>query len=295
MLIIPTNDFFQEPWNQGYFEELLVKWLVASNQPFSEVEQVEFIELLQYVHHSGGKLHIPKQDVIRRRIIKLGESIIEEICDIFSKITGKIALSIDAWTSSNQHAFLAIVAHYINENGQLEELLIDFRELSGEHSGENMADAVLKTLELYGLVGKIIAIVMDNASNNDTMMKSLEDRCRRRKVIFSAKASRLRCMPHTIHLAAIKLLEGIGAISSKTGRKLESRSSNYQDNFVVHVNIEESNPNEDEAAVEQVGVEEDSSDELKKDGIIPSIAKVENILAIPNLLFELIISHSYEK
>jgi hypothetical protein len=36
-----------------------------------------------------------------------------------------------------------------------EELLIDFRELIGEHSGENMAEAVWVTMELYGLIGKV--------------------------------------------------------------------------------------------------------------------------------------------
>jgi hypothetical protein len=68
-------------------------------------------------------------------------------------IEGKISLSLDAWTSSNNHAFLAIVAHYITKGDlgmipptycqdfidkKVEELLIDFRELLGEHSGENM-------------------------------------------------------------------------------------------------------------------------------------------------------------
>jgi hypothetical protein len=36
-----------------------------------------------------------------------------------------------------------------------EELLIDFQELIGEHSGENMADIVWKTLEDYKLVGRV--------------------------------------------------------------------------------------------------------------------------------------------
>jgi hypothetical protein len=104
----------------------------------------------------------------------------------------------------------------------IEELLIDFRELIGEHSGENMAEAVWVTMELYGLVGKvsffcqianptlmylqIIAIMMDNASNNNTMMLSLERRCQQRGIQFSAQDARMRCMPHTIHLAAIKVL-----------------------------------------------------------------------------------------
>jgi hypothetical protein len=38
----------------------------------------------------------------------------------------------------------------------LEELLIDFRELLREHSGENMAEAVWETLAMYGIEGKVV-------------------------------------------------------------------------------------------------------------------------------------------
>ncbi len=33
-----------------------------------------------------------------------------------------------------------------------EKLLIDFYELIGEHSGDNMAEAIWQTLKLYGLI-----------------------------------------------------------------------------------------------------------------------------------------------
>jgi hypothetical protein len=79
---------------------------------------------------------------------------------------------LDAWTSSNGHGFLAIVMHYISNEWRLgnlitnrikawliafilpEELLIDFRELIGEHSGQNMAHAVYETQGKYGLKGR---------------------------------------------------------------------------------------------------------------------------------------------
>ena len=35
----------------------------------------------------------------------------------------------------------------------IEELLIDFRKIIGEHSGENLAHAVYETQKLYGLKG----------------------------------------------------------------------------------------------------------------------------------------------
>ncbi|KAF8227880.1 hypothetical protein L208DRAFT_1294647 [Tricholoma matsutake] len=59
----------------------------------------------------------------------------------------------------------------------VEELLIDFWELIGPLSGENMAEAVWATMELYGLIGKVIAIMMDNMSNNITLMESLQCQC----------------------------------------------------------------------------------------------------------------------
>jgi hypothetical protein len=37
----------------------------------------------------------------------------------------------------------------------LEELLIDFCELVGEHSGENMAEVVWETLVRYGIHGRV--------------------------------------------------------------------------------------------------------------------------------------------
>ncbi len=82
-----------------------------------------------------------------------------------------MSISLDAWTSSNNIAFLAIVAHYVTNEGKhgeygfawvesnsnvfTEELLIDFRELIGKHTGENMAEAVWETLTLYGIQEKV--------------------------------------------------------------------------------------------------------------------------------------------
>lgn len=75
----------------------------------------------------------------------------------------------------------------------IQELLIDFCELIGSHSGENLSVAVWSTMELYGLEGwvsyslhyyymlslpylilEVIAINCDNASNNNTMVEELE-------------------------------------------------------------------------------------------------------------------------
>jgi len=51
--------------------------------------------------------------------------------------------------------------------------------------------------------------MMDNASNNDTLMEALESWCQGAGIEFSATAVHMWCMPHTIHLAAIKVCPGL--------------------------------------------------------------------------------------
>ncbi|KAJ7078140.1 hypothetical protein B0H15DRAFT_789116, partial [Mycena belliarum] len=94
----------------------------------------------------------------------------------------------------------------------------------------NMAEVVWQTLEDYGLTGRVIAFMMDNATNNDTLVEAIERKCFVRGIKFSAKNSRLRCMPHTVHLAVLQLLEAIGAVE-KT--KKGARSAAYQDSVTA--------------------------------------------------------------
>ncbi|KAG2073320.1 hypothetical protein BDR04DRAFT_935688, partial [Suillus decipiens] len=82
-----------------------------------------------------------------------------------------------------------------------EELLIDFCEIIGEHSGANLAKAVWNTLELYGLRNWLMAVICDNASNNDTLLQALGEKCADEGINFSNKHSYIHCLPHVIHLA----------------------------------------------------------------------------------------------
>jgi hypothetical protein len=56
---------------------------------------------------------------------------------------------------------------------------------------------------------QVIAINCNNASNNDTMMDALERLNETHGFDFDAQESRLRCMPHTIHLAAMEASQKI--------------------------------------------------------------------------------------
>ncbi|KAF9497285.1 hypothetical protein BDN71DRAFT_1388102, partial [Pleurotus eryngii] len=123
----------------------------------------------------------------------------------------------------------------------------------------NLAKVVWDTLLMFGLLEKVVAFVMDNASNNDTMLMALETWFKDESIDFSARCSRLRCMPHTIHLAALKLLEGVGAISEAESSHASSHRGNYQETVNVCLGQEYN-----EEATHQIGDDSESSVHLRK-------------------------------
>ena len=59
---------------------------------------------------------------------------------------GNIYVAADTWTSPNKLAFLAIVAYWISDSWQIEEVLIGFEEVRGCHTGANIAGIIKDVL-----------------------------------------------------------------------------------------------------------------------------------------------------
>lgn len=67
------------------------------------------------------------------------------------------------WTSPAQVPFMAVMAHYIIEVGELLELrarLVAFRKIEGEHSGLNMAHNMARILSELKILPKVCTFLM---------------------------------------------------------------------------------------------------------------------------------------
>lgn len=135
-----------------------------------------------------------------------------------ASLAGLMAISCDAWTSSNRIAFLAITGSWITHDWHLEETLLDFVELSGPHDGQNMANAVASVLDELGIEEKVVALVSDNASNNGTLIQHLSTTLEKSSPTsrWSRDKAHIRCLAHVIHLAVMALLRGLKAVPPST-------------------------------------------------------------------------------
>ena len=65
---------------------------MACDQPFTEVENPEFIAAMGYGRTSSN-FTLPKKDGIRRRVMKLGEEVVEETKAMFAVRSSSILMS----------------------------------------------------------------------------------------------------------------------------------------------------------------------------------------------------------
>jgi len=160
-------------FDRATFEQLLVWWVCWCSLSLSVVEQTEFQALLSFLNDSIIKCLPKSHNTLREWIVRTFEHEKQRIMQALQSAYSKIHFTVDLWTSLNTKALMGIIAHYIAENGALRQSVLSLRELKGQHTSVNQAGLIFSVLEEYGILSKVGYFMMDNASNNDTMIEEL--------------------------------------------------------------------------------------------------------------------------
>jgi hypothetical protein len=175
------------------------------------VEDGAFQQLLNLVHSGTQRLGLPSAKTLRRR---LRDAVVEQHASQLNDLPegAKVSLALDCWTSPFQQAFMAITAYFIDNEWNYRELLLGFEPLHGPHSGRNLSDVLLQLLRERQLLDRIFTVTTDNATNNDTLIRGLQEALLSTGAISSQDSIiRVPCMAHVIQLCLKQLLGHIRA------------------------------------------------------------------------------------
>jgi len=167
------NDQSGDSIDPDQLEVLYVRFITACSLPFRLVECPEFRALLAYVNDDIDTWLPDTHETIRKWIMRQYEDQKEKVKQRIQSAKSRIHISCDLWTSPNSLAILGVVGHYVTEDGQLEHHILALKDIDSEHNGSHLAAAILEVVDEWGFASKLGYFVMDNAGNNDTMMRSL--------------------------------------------------------------------------------------------------------------------------
>jgi hypothetical protein len=101
---------------------------------------------------------------------------------------------------------MAVTGYFLDREWEYQEILLGFEPLSGAHSGVNLGDVVLKILHQHQITNRVLAVTADNASNNNTMMSSVQDSIQSLELNNNSSIIRVPCIAHIIQLSLKDLL-----------------------------------------------------------------------------------------
>ncbi len=195
--------------NKEHLEYLYLKWTIMADVEFSQISNKDFRTFLHYINPPANELLPSAPNTIKSRVHLLFQEGQKRLRHFLHSAISSVHITCDAWTSSNNLAFLGSVAHFIDEAGGLRTILLALKELQGEHSGANMAVIILDVLSVYAIRGRLGYFVMDNATNNDTMLEAIAKEFKEADgIYYDPVEHRLRCIGHVINLSVQAFLFG---------------------------------------------------------------------------------------
>jgi len=159
--------------NPATLEQLFVRWISSCSIGFRMAERSEFRDLLFFLNPGINTWLPTEHHTIQTWTMRAYEAEKQHVQQALQSAQSKIHFTVDLWTSSNSKALLGMIGHYFADNGDLCQSVLALRELDGQHTGENQSQLIMKVIEEYRIASKVGYFMMDNAENNETMIRSL--------------------------------------------------------------------------------------------------------------------------
>jgi hypothetical protein len=191
------------------FEAQLIRCIISNKWSISCVDNIEVIRTFRCLD-SNAKT--PSSTTVTRRIL-------DKRKDVEANLIPKrlppdpqqLSIVLDCWSAPRREGYIAIKAYWVSHDWQMQEALIGFEPVNGGHTGKALAEIVMQRLKLFKVEKRIIAVTSDNASNNKTLAKALNEAIPRLATDLGIEhdIALCPCLSHVIQLAANKLLVDI--------------------------------------------------------------------------------------
>ncbi|KAE9523772.1 hypothetical protein AGLY_015832 [Aphis glycines] len=144
-------------------DQQVIKMIVKEYYPFSIVEDVEFIKLVNMLNPGYS---LPSRKTLSTSLLPvLYNEIYKKVHSDIEVNAQYVALTTDAWTSLKNESYTAITVHFIDQNCELKSYLLSCAKFPMRHTSENIKDCLQNIVRQWGLQNKIAACTTDNASN----------------------------------------------------------------------------------------------------------------------------------
>ena len=201
--------------DNNVYREKLARMIVRHELPFLLVEYEGVRDVHEYLNPDVK--HITR-NTCKADMFKLYQRSKCRIKELLSTCPGRVSLTADFWSSITGDSYMCITIHFINNDWKLENFVLCFSCFPPPHNGPLISEKFSKLLGEGGwnIEDKLMAITLDNASNNDTFVDSYMIKLLSQGALtLSGRFFRVRCAAHVINLIVKSGLEELDVVIKK--------------------------------------------------------------------------------
>ncbi|XP_045449661.1 E3 SUMO-protein ligase ZBED1-like [Melitaea cinxia] len=187
--------------------------VTKGHHSFTLVDEPEFRKLLDMVSTCLG-YNLPTRKTLSNTLIpkyytEVFETILQKVKESFD-----VCLCTDAWTSSNTQFYIAVTAHYIDHNTEMQSILLGCLNYNDRHTSENLVAFLRQMMQDWQITHKVRCVVIDNAANIQAAIRLGDWRS-------------VGCFRHGLNLCVQNALKSIADVLEKVKAIVEHFKRSY--------------------------------------------------------------------
>ncbi|XP_038898440.1 zinc finger BED domain-containing protein RICESLEEPER 1-like [Benincasa hispida] len=191
----------------------LARMIILHGYPLSIVEHVGF---KVFVKNVQPLFEILPNSTVELSCMEIYQKEKEKIFETINRLQGRINVSVEMWSSSENIDYLCLTAHYIDEDWKLQKKLLNFVTLDSSHTEDMLSDVIIKCLMDWDIDCKLFALTFDDFSTNDEIIRRIKEHVSKKKSLLSnGRLFDVCSAAHTMNAIAEDVIEAMREVNQK--------------------------------------------------------------------------------
>jgi len=142
---------------------LLLRWLIGSSLPPSTLEDNMLIDSCKYLSSS---VRLWPKEKVQEITLEVFRSMKEDVKASLQRISSRLSVTLDFWTSYEDIVYMSVKCHWIDENWVLQKVLLDVCRIPYPYTGPKIFQVLMDVLVSYNIDSRVLACTQNNSQNS---------------------------------------------------------------------------------------------------------------------------------
>ena len=206
-VIIGSNSLDQRQSQFG-----LARMIILHNYPLAMVEHVGF---KIFVRNLQPLFELVTYNKVEADCMEIYAKEKQKVYEILDKLPGKISVTADVWTASDDAAYLSLTAHYIDEDWQLKKRILNFVTIDPFHTKDMHSEVIMTCLMDWDIDRKLFSMIFDSCTS-ENIVDRIRDRLSQNRFLYcNGQLFDVRCAVDLLNHMGLDALEALCEVTQK--------------------------------------------------------------------------------